>query len=73
LGTGRGKIVGIQVLNASEVLQDYNIKSNLSDLKNVSLITGQKENCLFVALVLMFKNQEAKIPITLMSMPPIAN
>ena len=72
--TGKGKIVGIQILNASEVLSDYNINPNiLSDLKNINLITAQKKGCLFVALVLMFKNQEAKISIPLMNLSPKAN
>ena len=72
--TGRGKIVGVQILNASEVLPDYNINPNvLSNLKSINLITAQKENCLFVALVLMFRNQEAKISIPLMNLSPMAN
>ena len=72
--TGGGKIVGVQILNASEVLPDYNINPNvLSNLKSINLITAQKENCLFVALVLMFRNQEAKISIPLMNLSPMAN
>jgi len=72
--TGKGKIVGIQILNASEVLPEYNIDPNvLSDLKNINLATVQKEGCLFVALVLMFKNKEARIPIPLMNLSPMAH
>lgn len=67
--TGRGKIIGVQVLNASEVLPDYNINPNLLfDLNNVFLITAQQNGCLFIALILMFKNQEAKISIPLMNL-----
>lgn len=72
--TGRGKIVGIQILNSSEVLSDYNINpSLLSDLKNVNLITTQKEGCLYVALIFLFKNQEAKISIPLMNLMSAKN
>lgn len=70
--TGRGKIVGIQVLNASEVLPEYNINPNiLEELKNINLITAQKNGCLYIALILMFKNQEAKISIPLMNLNPL--
>ncbi|MFA7708278.1 MAG: hypothetical protein WCX73_04990 [Candidatus Pacearchaeota archaeon] len=69
--TGRGKIVGIQILNASEVLSDYNINPNvLNELNNVNLIITQKNGCLFIALVLMFNNNQAKIPVPLMNLTP---
>lgn len=69
--TGRGKIIGIQVLNVSEVLPEYNINPNLlNELKEISLITAQMKECLIIALVLMFKNQQAKISIPLMNMVP---
>ncbi len=70
--TGSGKIVGIQVLNASEVLPEYNINPNiLKELRNINLITAQKNGCLYIALILMFKNQEAKISIPLMNLNPM--
>lgn len=69
--TGRGKIVGVQILNASEVFSDYNIDSNLlTELININLIIAQKNGYLSMALILMFKNQEAKIPIPLMNLTP---
>ena len=69
--TGRGKIVGVQILNVSEVLPEYNINPNiLSELRNVSLIVAQKNKCLVIALVLSFKNQEAKISIPLINLTP---
>ena len=69
--TRAGKIVGIQVLNVSEVLTDYNIlKSSLEDLKKINIIIDKKEGCLNIALKLFFKNQEAKIPIPLMNLNP---
>ncbi|PIN95165.1 hypothetical protein COU53_00635 [Candidatus Pacearchaeota archaeon CG10_big_fil_rev_8_21_14_0_10_30_48] len=67
--TGRGKIVGIQILNASEVLTDYNLNSNiLSELKNVNLNITKKEGLLGVALILTFQNQQGKISIPLMNL-----
>jgi len=67
--TGRGKIVGIQVLNVSEVLPEYNINPNLlKEIKEVNLITAKKEGCLVIALVFTFKTQQAKISIPLMNL-----
>ena len=69
--TGRGKIVGVQVLNASEVLSDYNINPDaLNELKNINLIIAQKNGCLVIALILMFKNNQAKISVPLMNLAP---
>lgn len=66
--TGRGKITGIQILNASEVLPDYNINPILlNELKETNLIVAKKDNCLAIALILIFKNQQAKIPIPLIN------
>ncbi|VVB83853.1 Uncharacterised protein [uncultured archaeon] len=70
--TGRGKIIGIQVLNVSEVLPEYNINPNLlKEIKDINLITAQKEGCLVIALIFTFKNQQAKISIPLMNLNPL--
>ena len=67
--TGRGKIVGVQVLNASDVLTNYNLNSNILDkLNNVQLVIENKSNLLGVALILNFQNQQGKIPIPLMNL-----
>ena len=67
--TGRGKIVGIQILNASNVLKDYNLDPNILDeLKGVQLIIAKKDGLLGVALILTFQNQQGKISIPLMNM-----
>ncbi len=66
--TGRGKIVGIQVLNASEVLLDYNINSGLNQLENVQLLIVKKEGCLVIGLILCFEDKKAKISIPLMNL-----
>jgi len=72
--TGRGKIVGIQILNASEVLPEYNINPNiLNELKSINLIVAQKNECLIIALIFSFKNQEAKISIPLINLNPNTN
>lgn len=70
--TGRGKIVGIQLLDASKILPEYNINPNLlNELKEINLITAQRNECLIIALILVFKNQQAKISIPLMNMAPV--
>ena len=67
--TGRGKIVGIQILNSSEVLSDYNLNPNLlKEIKNISLIIAQKQGCLAIALILNFQNQQGKISMPLMNL-----
>lgn len=67
--TGRGKIVGIQVINASEVLTEYNLEpSMLNELRNVNLVIAKKEDMLGVALILMFDNQQGRISIPLMNL-----
>jgi len=72
--TGKGKIVGIQILNVSEVLPEYNISpTSLTELKCINLITAQKQGCLFMALNLGLNNQEAKISIPLMNLTPNIN
>ena len=72
--TGKGKIVGVQILDASEVFPEYNIDPNLlNELKNINLITAQKNGLLGIALVFMFRNQEAKISIPLMNLTPRAH
>jgi len=67
--TGRGKIVGIQILNASDVLIDYNLNPNiLNELKNINLVIAKKEGLLGVALILTFQNQQGKISIPLINL-----
>lgn len=69
--TGRGKITGVQILNASEVFSDYNINSNfLNEIKEVNLVVAQKDNCLGIALIFGFQNQQAKISVPLMNLSP---
>jgi len=69
--TGRGKIVGVQILNASKVFSDYNINQNfLNEIKNINLVVAQKDSCLGVALIFSFQNQQAKISIPLMNLAP---
>ena len=67
--TGRGKIIGIQILNSSEVLSEYNLNPNLlNEIKNVSLVVAKKEGCLGIALILNFQNQQGKISVPLMNL-----
>jgi len=67
--TGKGKIIGIQILNVSEVLPDYNINPNiLNKLENINLITNINKGVLYLALVLSFLNEQARIPIPLMNL-----
>jgi hypothetical protein len=73
--TGRGKIVGIQILNASEVLPDYNINSDIiNKIEKVYLFTDVKKGVLCVALSLLPRQQpEVKIQIPLMNFHPMVN
>lgn len=73
--TGRGKIVGIQIINASEILPFYNIDPEiLADLEKVNLITSIDKGALFIALILVPKQQpEVKISIPLMNFNSIPN
>lgn len=69
--TGRGKIIGIQILNSSEVLSDYNLDPNLlSEIKKVNLIIAKKDGFLGIALILGFQNKQGKISIPLMNLTP---
>ena len=57
--TGKGKIVGIQILNVSEVFQEYNISPILlNKLKSINFVIAQKNECLEIAFFFSFKNQE---------------
>lgn len=70
--TGKGKIVGLQIQNFSEMLKETNIESNiLNQLKSINLIILQRENCLFIALKLVLINGEAKVPLGRIFMPQI--
>jgi len=71
--TRRGKIVGIQVLETSEVLSDYNLKPELlNELKNVDLIIENKDGAIMMALLFSFNDKEGKITLPLMNTPIIA-
>lgn len=62
--TGKGKIVALRVLNASKVLTENNISPGLlKELKSISLVTIQKQNCLFIALSITSQNAKASIPL----------
>jgi len=67
--TGKGKIVGVQILNVSEVFPEYNIHPTLlKELNSINLIVAQKNECLGIALFFSFKNKEARISIPLMNL-----
>jgi len=62
--TGKGKIVGIQIKNASKVLLESNVEpSMLPKLKEVSMIIIKKDSCLFIGISLSTEDCAAKIPI----------
>ncbi len=67
--TGKGKIVGIQILNASEILPEYNIDpNNLEELENVKITTSIRGGCLFIGLILSFEESESRISVPLMNL-----
>jgi len=67
--TGRGKIVGVQILNSSEVLSDYNLNPNLlNEIQEVNLLVAKKDDCLMIALIFTFQNQVGKISLPIMNL-----
>ena len=64
--TGRGKIVGVEILNASEVFKNYNANpSILNDIKKINLIIVRKDNCVAVGIHVLSSNSKATIPVPL--------
>lgn len=69
--TGRGKIVGIQILNTSKVFSDYNIAPEfINNLEEIKMNVFTKDNCLCIELLISVKGKEAKIPVPLMNLTP---
>lgn len=67
--TRQGKIVGLNIRNASKVFSDYNLGTGfLKKLDKVELMVAKKENLLLIALILNSENQKGKIPIPLMNL-----
>ncbi len=69
--TGRGKIVGVQILNASKVFSEYNLDPKLlNQLKSTNLIIAKKNNSLAIAITFAYKisSKEGRIPIPLMNL-----
>lgn len=62
--TGKGKIVALQIRNASEVLAESNIDSSILDnLSSAKIIILKRENCLFIGLKLASTNQIVNLPL----------
>lgn len=62
--TRKGKIVGIQIRNASKILAENNISSNLlNEIKSASLIIARRENCLFISLSIASNNIKVNVPL----------
>ncbi|MBI2629060.1 hypothetical protein HYW74_03180 [Candidatus Pacearchaeota archaeon] len=62
--TGKGKIVGIQIREASNVLLENNINPNiLKNILEINLVTLKKENCLFIAINIISNQIKAALPL----------
>jgi hypothetical protein len=70
--TGRGKIIGLQIKNVSQLLSESGINIELSELSSINLIIIPKDNCLFIGLNLISKQTETKIPLGRIFMPQLA-
>ena len=72
--TGKGKIVGLQIRNMSNILSDSGISPEiLNNLKEADLKIIQKENSIFIGIKFVSKNlEEKKIALGRIFMPQIA-
>ncbi len=62
--TGKGKIVGLQIKDASKVFLENNIsKDILKTIEKISIITVQKENCLLIALNISSAQNKVSLPL----------
>ena len=69
--TGKGKIVGLQIKNFSNMLSDYSIEQDiLKNIKEISLIVVPRENSLFIGLKII-ANREIKISLGRIFMPQL--
>ena len=70
--TGRGKIVGLQIRNFSQLLSEANINTGiLENLKNVYMNIVPKKNSLFLGLRIISIQSENRIPLGRIFMPPL--
>ncbi len=62
--TGRSKVVGLQIRNISKVLIENNVSPEiLNEMKGVTLITKQRENCLLIGLSIISQHAKVNVPI----------
>src|SRR3989344_4285090 len=71
--TGRGKIIGIQIRNFSNLLNESGVNfNNFESIKEVSLIVLKKENSLFIGITLISKqNEKIQVPLGRIFIPQI--
>ena len=70
--TGKGKIVGLQIRNVSNLFLETNINPDiLDDLKEIEMIAIPKENGLFVGLKIITNKSELKLPLGRVYLPQI--
>lgn len=67
-----GKIIGLHILNTSEVLNDSGIDPEiLEDIKSITLNITPKENCLFIGINIANQEQGLKFPLGRIFIPEI--
>lgn len=64
-----GKIIGVEILNASDILKEYNIAKNfLNNTDKIELKVVNKGNLMIIFLVFNTKNQTKTATITMNSL-----
>lgn len=72
--TGKGKIVGLQIKNASVIFSESGLNPGiLNKLTDVELIVIPKENGLFVGLKLIASKVASKLALGRVYLPQVAN
>ncbi len=62
--TRKGKIVGLQLRNASEILSESDINPNLlENIESAELIISPKENSLFIGIKIISENKSTNLPL----------
>jgi len=71
--TGKGKIVGIQIKNVSQLLSESGVDfDDLDSIKDVSLIVLPKENSFFIGIILLNKeNVRVQLPLGRIYLPQL--
>lgn len=66
--TGQGKIVGLQIQNASQMFEEYNIDPKfLDNIETVEMDIQKEKELLGIAILFKSQNEERKMPIQMLN------